>query len=205
MITVGRLQPAPRKLTSSRRRSCIVRSVAPPQVDAGGLLRCAPSSTGNQASFSGQLRAFRASMPAFRIGLSPKRSARPCRTTEWASQSKEADSGRLPPLARDLLIEANFSQSGSNRSRNKGAAPSFRREMTMSVPVTLAPPAPKTRVWTTEEEAELGALVAKGLYAREVARTLGRSQEAVRNRANRLGLQLRSAPMRRPLELDQYS
>lgn len=51
--------------------------------------------------------------------------------------------------------------------------------------------------WTEEAEAQLRALAEAGVYTQDVARALGRSQQSVAHRANRLGLSLRSAPMAR--------
>lgn len=50
--------------------------------------------------------------------------------------------------------------------------------------------------WTPEEDAELIRLFADGAYTQTVARQLGRSQEAVRTRAESLGISVRSAPPR---------
>ena len=65
----------------------------------------------------------------------------------------------------------------------------------------LACSTPRPRVWTPEDETRLQLLVASGLFVRDVARALNRSQQAVQARANRLGLTLRSAPMRRAVAL----
>jgi hypothetical protein len=52
-------------------------------------------------------------------------------------------------------------------------------------PITLNPP------WTPEEEAGLRAMVQLGKRAAVIARRLGRTEEAVRNRAVQLGISLR--------------
>ena len=44
-------------------------------------------------------------------------------------------------------------------------------------------------------------MFAAGAYTQDVARTLGRSQEAVRTRAEALGISVRSAPRRRVPQL----
>lgn len=51
--------------------------------------------------------------------------------------------------------------------------------------------------WTAEDDAELKRLFAAGAYTQDVAVKLGRSQEAVRTRAEMLGISIRSAPRRR--------
>lgn len=51
--------------------------------------------------------------------------------------------------------------------------------------------------WTDELEAELRRLAETGAYTQDIAKALGRTQQSVSHRANRLGLSLRSAPMRR--------
>lgn len=48
--------------------------------------------------------------------------------------------------------------------------------------------------WTSEEDDRLRRLFADGGFTRDVARALGRSQEAVRTRAEMLGVSVRSAP-----------
>ncbi|MBS0502631.1 MAG: hypothetical protein JSS55_02290 [Proteobacteria bacterium] len=61
-------------------------------------------------------------------------------------------------------------------------------------------PRPLTRrrdAWTEEAEAQLRVLAEAGAYTQDVAKALGRSQQSVAHRANRLGLSLRSAPMAR--------
>jgi hypothetical protein len=52
-------------------------------------------------------------------------------------------------------------------------------------PITLNPP------WTPEEEAGLRAMVQLGKRAAVIAKQLGRTEEAVRNRASQLGISLR--------------
>ncbi len=49
--------------------------------------------------------------------------------------------------------------------------------------------------WTEESEAKLRALAEAGVYTQDVAKALGRSQQSVAHRANKLGLSLKSAPM----------
>lgn len=51
--------------------------------------------------------------------------------------------------------------------------------------------------WTAEDDATLVRLFEAGAYTQDVARALGRSQEAVRTRAETLGVSVRSAPRRR--------
>ena len=48
--------------------------------------------------------------------------------------------------------------------------------------------------WTAEDDATLRRMCGDGAYLIDVARRLGRSQEAVRTRANILGVPVRSAP-----------
>lgn len=48
--------------------------------------------------------------------------------------------------------------------------------------------------WTIEDEEMLKAMAENGCYIQEVAKALGRTQQAVSHRANRLGVSLRSAP-----------
>lgn len=55
--------------------------------------------------------------------------------------------------------------------------------------------------WTAEDDALLMRMFAAGAYTQDVARTLGRSQEAVRTRAEALGISVRSAPRRRVPQL----
>jgi hypothetical protein len=50
------------------------------------------------------------------------------------------------------------------------------------------------RSWTAEDDATLREMCAEGAYLIDVARRLGRSQEAVRTRANILHVPVRSAP-----------
>jgi len=50
--------------------------------------------------------------------------------------------------------------------------------------------------WTSAEDDRLRRLFAAGGFTRDVARALGRSQEAVRTRAELLGISVRSAPRR---------
>jgi hypothetical protein len=50
--------------------------------------------------------------------------------------------------------------------------------------------------WTPEEDMQLIRLFADGAFTQDVARRLGRSQEAVRTRAESLGISVRSAPPR---------
>jgi hypothetical protein len=51
--------------------------------------------------------------------------------------------------------------------------------------------------WTPEDDAELRRLFEAGAFTQEVAQKLGRSQEAVRTRAEMLGISIRSAPRQR--------
>jgi len=52
--------------------------------------------------------------------------------------------------------------------------------------------------WDVEDDADLARRVAEGQFIPEIARGMGRSQEAIRTRANILGLPVRSsARMRR--------
>lgn len=50
--------------------------------------------------------------------------------------------------------------------------------------------------WTADDDAVLVRMFAAGAYTQDVARALGRSQEAVRTRAEALGISVRSAPRR---------
>lgn len=50
--------------------------------------------------------------------------------------------------------------------------------------------------WSPEEDTELTRRCEAGEYLGEIAAALGRSQEAVRTRANVLGVPCRSAPRR---------
>ena len=50
------------------------------------------------------------------------------------------------------------------------------------------------RNWTADDDAVLREMCADGAYLIDVARRLGRSQEAVRTRANILHVPVRSAP-----------
>lgn len=49
-------------------------------------------------------------------------------------------------------------------------------------------------LWTPAEDAILTRMFKGGAYMQDVAKILGRSQEAVRTRANILGVAVRSAP-----------
>jgi hypothetical protein len=49
-------------------------------------------------------------------------------------------------------------------------------------------------LWTTAEDESLRRMLAQGAWLHEVADALGRSQEAIRTRANILHLPVRSAP-----------
>ncbi|NNM76101.1 hypothetical protein HJG53_04155 [Sphingomonas sp. ID1715] len=49
-------------------------------------------------------------------------------------------------------------------------------------------------LWTAEEDEMLRRLFRGGAYIHEVARELGRSQEAIRTRANILHVPVKSAP-----------
>lgn len=49
------------------------------------------------------------------------------------------------------------------------------------------------RSWTPEGDEELRALVAAGKFLPEIAKTIGRTQEACRTRANLLKLPVRSS------------
>ena len=57
-----------------------------------------------------------------------------------------------------------------------------------------APPAAHRRTWSEEEDGLLRKMLADGELIGPVARVLGRTQEGVRNRANLLGLAVRSSP-----------
>lgn len=52
------------------------------------------------------------------------------------------------------------------------------------------------RRWTPEDDAGLVRMFASGAFTQDVARALGRSQEAIRTRAESLGISVRSAPPR---------
>lgn len=56
--------------------------------------------------------------------------------------------------------------------------------------------------WTEEAEAKLREMAERGVYTQDVAKALGRSQQSVAHRANRLGLSLKSAPMVRRKPVD---
>ena len=49
-------------------------------------------------------------------------------------------------------------------------------------------------IWTADEDEMLRRMLANGAWLHQVADTLGRSQEAVRTRANILRVPVRSAP-----------
>ncbi len=49
-------------------------------------------------------------------------------------------------------------------------------------------------IWTDAEDAALRQMAARGTFLHDMAHTLGRSQEAVRTRANILHIPVRSAP-----------
>lgn len=57
-----------------------------------------------------------------------------------------------------------------------------------------AAPAAHRRTWSDEEDGMLRKMLAEGQLIGPVARSLGRTQEGVRNRANLLGLAVRSSP-----------
>jgi hypothetical protein len=57
-----------------------------------------------------------------------------------------------------------------------------------------AQPAAHRRTWSEEEDGLLRKMLADGELIGPVARVLGRTQEGVRNRANLLGLAVRSSP-----------
>ena len=52
----------------------------------------------------------------------------------------------------------------------------------------------KRQPWTDDERAELLRLVAAGRFSPEIARELGRTQEAVRRQAALAGLRMKSGP-----------
>lgn len=58
------------------------------------------------------------------------------------------------------------------------------------------------RPWSAEEDAVLAELVQSGELIGPVANALGRTREAVRNRANLLGLSVQSSPGRGRRRLD---
>jgi hypothetical protein len=58
------------------------------------------------------------------------------------------------------------------------------------------------RPWTSEEDKLLANMVAEQEMIGEIAMVLGRTREAVRNRANLLGLSVQSSPGRGRRRLD---
>jgi hypothetical protein len=54
----------------------------------------------------------------------------------------------------------------------------------------------KSLPWSASDEATLSDLIAGGAFLPEIARALGRTQEAVRCRANKLGIPVRSSGTR---------
>lgn len=58
-------------------------------------------------------------------------------------------------------------------------------------------PAQSHQAWDDEAEAKLRSLAEAGASTQEVAKALGRSQQSVATRANKLGFSLRSAPIAR--------
>lgn len=70
----------------------------------------------------------------------------------------------------------------------------------MTAPIALTTPARRHDAWTEEAEAQLRAMVEAGGYTQDVAKALGRSQQSVAHRANRLGLSMKSAPMTRKVK-----
>jgi hypothetical protein len=64
--------------------------------------------------------------------------------------------------------------------------------------INLSKPRAHRNPWTPHAEEELRRLAAQGQFLPEIAATLGRSQEAVRTRANLLGVSVRFAAERRP-------
>lgn len=60
-----------------------------------------------------------------------------------------------------------------------------------------------TRIaWTPADEQRLRDLATAGLYLREIANQLGRTQEAVRSRANKLRVPVRSGADRQAFRRD---
>jgi hypothetical protein len=60
--------------------------------------------------------------------------------------------------------------------------------------VRRAPPAAHRRAWSEDEDMTLRRLLAEEQLIGPVAQALGRTREGVRNRANLLGLSVRSSP-----------
>jgi hypothetical protein len=56
-------------------------------------------------------------------------------------------------------------------------------------------------VWTAEDEAKLRDLVERGVYMRNIALRLRRSESSIKKRAHDLGLKVRKTP-RRPFSID---
>lgn len=50
------------------------------------------------------------------------------------------------------------------------------------------------RLWTSDDDAAIRRMSAEGAYLNQIAHALGRTQEAVRTRANLLHVPVRSAP-----------
>lgn len=57
-----------------------------------------------------------------------------------------------------------------------------------------APPIAHRRVWSDDEDAVLRRMLAEEQFIGPIAQALGRTREGVRNRANLLGLAVRSSP-----------
>jgi hypothetical protein len=68
-------------------------------------------------------------------------------------------------------------------------------EEAMTMLLDHHPPGHRRR-WDDADDAALRRLVAAGEYLGDIARAMGRTQEACRSRANILKLAVRSAPMR---------
>jgi len=58
--------------------------------------------------------------------------------------------------------------------------------------------------WTAEDEAKLRDLVEKGVYMRNIALRLRRSESSIKKRAYDLGLKVKKTP-RRPFSVDAMS
>lgn len=56
--------------------------------------------------------------------------------------------------------------------------------------------------WTTDEDRVLAGMIAEGELIAPIATVLGRTREAVRNRANLLGMSVQSSPGRGRRRMD---
>ena len=59
--------------------------------------------------------------------------------------------------------------------------------------ISFAKPADHRRPWLKTDDEDLRARCAQGEFLRDVARAMGRTQEACRSRANKLGIPCKSS------------